>query len=240
MKSILVSIVLLAVPFFGLAQATKKAAVPGVKVYLDAKMQEVSKGKSIFFRKAEPDGDNGWLVMVYFNGGELKMQGHYIDAELTKPHGEFVYHYQNGQIESKGLYENGAKIGVWERWNPDGSPKAERFYTGYQYGDDPILDPDEMPEFVGGQHALHDYLSKNLEYPSIAKANKAEGEVYVTFVVNKVGQIEKVGLMKSVDPYLDKEAIRVVESMPQWLPGKKNGNLVKTQMAIPVTFKLNP
>jgi len=239
MKSIVIVAVMCVGPILAMAQDSKKSAVPGVKVYLDAKMQEVPKGKSVFFRKAEPDGDKGWLVMVYFNDGALKMSGHYLNEQLTKPHGEFVYYYQNGQIESKGLYENSAKIGVWERWNPDGSPKAERFYTGYQYGDDPILDPDEMPEFVGGQLALHDYIANNIQYPAIARANKVEGEVYVTFIVNKVGHIEKVSLMKSVDSYLDAEAKRIVEQMPQWIPGKKEGNLVKTQMAIPITFKLN-
>lgn len=212
--------------------------VPGVKVYLDAKMNECKKKQAVFFRKADRD-DDMWLVMVYFEQGELKMRGHYLDDALEVPHGEFTYYYQNGQEESQGKFENGAKIGVWARWNPNGSPKAERYYSGYKYGDEPILDPDEPPVFEGGQQALYNYLSGNLKYPEVAIANKMEGEVYVSFVINKVGQVERAMVMNSLDPYLDKEAIRLVEGMPQWKPGKKDGVLVNSQLAIPIKFQLS-
>lgn len=221
---------------------TKKSdpPVPGEKIYLDAKMEEVKKKQAVFFQKAEMDGDKGWLVMVYFNnGGQLKMRGHYIDDALEVPHGTFSYYYQNGQLESQGKFENGAKIGVWERFNPNGSAKAERYYSGYKYGDDPILDPDVMPEYEGGYEAMYNYLSENLEYPEVALINKVEGEVYVSFVVNKVGEVERVMVMNSLDPHLDQEAIRLVENMPNWKPGSKEGKLVKTQMVMPINFKLN-
>lgn len=222
-----------------IAQKDVKPPVPGVKVYLDAKMEECKKKHAVFFRKVDDDGDNGWLVMVYFNnGGELKMRGHYVDNALTVPHGAFTYFYQNGQVESEGEFENGAKIGVWERWNHNGIAKAERYYSGYKYGDDPILDPDEMPEFAGGSKALHAFLSENMDYPEIAEVNQMEGEVFVSFVVNKVGEVERAMVMNGIDHHLDQEAIRLVESMPTWTPGKKDGNLVNTQMAIPIKFKL--
>lgn len=221
------------------AQKPTDPPVPGVKVYLDAKMEEVKKKHAVFFRKVDEDGDQGWLAMVYFIDGELKMRGHFLDHALEVPHGEFSYFYQNGQLESQGVFENGAKIGVWERWNPDGSPKAERYYSGYKYGDDPVLDPDEMPEFPGGQQAIQQYLSSNLQYPEVAQINKIEGEVFVTFVVNKVGEVEEATVGNSLDPHLDKEAIRLVENMPLWKPGSKDGNLVKTQLAMPIMFRLN-
>lgn len=211
---------------------------PGVMIYLDAKLEECKKKNAVFFRKIENDGENGWLAMVYFVGGELKMQGHYTDQTLETPHGDFAYYYQNGQIESKGSFENGAKIGVWERFNPNGSPKAERYYSGYKFGDEPVYDPDEFPEFVGGNAALDAYLNKNLQYPEVALINRVEGEVYVTFVINKVGQVKRVMVRNSLDPHLDKEAIRLIKNMPDWIPGKKDGNLVNTQMAIPIQFKL--
>lgn len=216
-----------------------KPPVPGVKVYLDAKMDECKKKNAVFFRKVEADGDAGWLAMVYFNSGELKMRGHYLDNALSVPHGKFTYFYQNGKTESEGLYENGAKIGVWERWNPNGTPKAERYYSGYKFGDEPVLDPDEMPEFEGGREAMQQFLSTNLQYPEIALVNKMEGEVFVSFVINKVGKVERVMVMNSIDQHLDQEAIRLIESMPDWIPGRKDGNLVNTQMAIPIKFVLS-
>lgn len=240
MKILQISVIaLFMLSFTGIAQDKLDPPVPGEKVYLDAKMNECKKKHAVFFRKAQEDGDKGWLVMVYFDEGELKMRGHYLDNALEVPHGEFTYFYQNGQIESKGKYENGAKIGVWERFNPNGVAKAERYYSGYKYGDDPILDPDVMPEYEGGHQAMYQFLSENLQYPEIAQINKVEGEVYVSFVINKVGEVERVMVMNSLDPHLDKEAIRLVESLPKWKPGKKDGSLVKTQMAMPIKFKLN-
>jgi TonB family protein len=240
MKNLLPSLVLLIglLPTGIWAQKSANVHAPGVMVYLDAKLEECKKKHASFFRKVDDDGDNGWLAMVYFMDGELKMRGHYIDDELEIPHGEFTYYYQNGKIESKGQFENGAKIGVWERFNPNGSPKAERYYSGYKFGDEPIYDPHVFPEFEGGDAALQKYLSTNLQYPEIAMVNKVEGEVYVTFVINKVGQVTRVMVRNSLDPHIDKEAIRLIENMPNWTPGTKDGNLVNTQMAIPIKFKL--
>lgn len=220
------------------AQGVSEAPALGVKTYMTAKMEECKKKQAVFFQKIADDQDDGWLAMVYFVQGELKMRGHFVDNELSVQHGEFSYFYQNGQLESKGRYENGAKIGVWERWNPNGSPKAERFYSGYKFGDEPILDPDEMPYFAGGHESLAKYLAENLQYPEAAMVSEMQGEVHLSFVINKVGDVERVMVMNSLDVSLDKEAIRLVQNMPTWKPGQKNGKLVNTQLAMPIVFKL--
>lgn len=238
MKSLISLLFFILITVSAGAQKKIDPPVPGVKVYMNAKMEPCKKKQAVFFRKAEQDGDKGWLVMVYFNSGELKMRGHYLDDALEMPHGTFTYYYQNGQKESEGDFEKGAKIGVWKRWNPNGSPKAERFYSGYKYGDEPVLDPEEMPQFKGGPEAMKKYLSANLNYPEVARESKMEGEVMVTFVVNKVGEVEKATIMNGIDQHFDAEAIRVVESMPKWIPGKKDGTLVNTQMVLPIKFRL--
>ena len=97
---------------------------------------------------------------------------------------------------------------------------------------------EEMPQFPGGQSALLEYLAKNIKYPVVAEENGVQGRVIVTFVVERDGSITDVKVVKSVDPSLDKEAARVVKSMPHWIPGKQNGSAVRVKYTVPVTFKL--
>ena len=97
---------------------------------------------------------------------------------------------------------------------------------------------EEMPQFPGGQAALLEYLSKNIKYPVVAEENGIQGKVIVTFVVERDGSISDVKVVKSVDPSLDKEASRVVKSMPKWQPGKQNGSAVRVKYTVPVQFKL--
>jgi protein TonB len=97
---------------------------------------------------------------------------------------------------------------------------------------------EQMPSFPGGQSALLQYLSSNIKYPVVAEENGVQGRVIVTFVVEKDGSITDVKVVKSVDPSLDKEAQRVVKSMPKWIPGKQNGAAVRVKYTVPVTFRL--
>ena len=95
-----------------------------------------------------------------------------------------------------------------------------------------------MPTFPGGQGALFEWLSKNIKYPVVAEENGVQGRVIVTFVVERNGSITDVQVAKSVDPSLDKEAVRVVKAMPHWIPGKQNGSAVRVKFTVPVTFRL--
>ena len=97
---------------------------------------------------------------------------------------------------------------------------------------------EQMPQFPGGPNALFEYLSKNIKYPVVAEENGIQGRVIVTFVVERDGSITDVKVPKSVDPSLDKEAMRVVKSMPHWIPGKQNGSAVRVKYTVPVTFRL--
>ena len=95
-----------------------------------------------------------------------------------------------------------------------------------------------MPTFPGGNAALFEWLSKNIKYPVVAEENGVQGRVIVTFVVERNGSITDVQVAKSVDPSLDKEAVRVVKAMPHWIPGKQNGSAVRVKFTVPVTFRL--
>ena len=97
---------------------------------------------------------------------------------------------------------------------------------------------EKMPEFPGGQAALMSYLSKNIKYPTIAQENGTQGRVIVQFVVNKDGSIVDAKVVRSVDPYLDKEAIRVINAMPKWSPGMQRNKPVRVKYTVPVMFRL--
>lgn len=97
---------------------------------------------------------------------------------------------------------------------------------------------EQMPSFPGGQGALMQYLSSHVKYPAVAEENGIQGRVTVQFVVEKDGSVTDVRTMKSVDPSLDREAERVVSSMPKWIPGKQNGSAVRVKYFVPVVFRL--
>ncbi|MBR1595968.1 MAG: TonB family protein [Phocaeicola sp.] len=97
---------------------------------------------------------------------------------------------------------------------------------------------EEQPEFPGGQIELMKFLQKNIKYPTISQENGVQGRVIVQFVVNRDGSIVDTQVMRGVDPYLDKEALRVVSTMPKWKPGKQRGKPVRTRFTLPVQFRL--
>ena len=97
---------------------------------------------------------------------------------------------------------------------------------------------EQMPSFPGGQGALMQYLANNIKYPVVAQENGVQGRVVVSFVVERDGSITDVQVVRSVDPSLDREAQRVVRSMPKWIPGKQNGQAVRVKYNVPVSFRL--
>ena len=97
---------------------------------------------------------------------------------------------------------------------------------------------EQMPSFPGGDAELMKFLHDHMKYPAVAEENGMQGRVICTFVVERDGSITDVKVIKSVDPSLDKEAIRVLKSMPKWIPGKQNGSAVRVKYTVPVTFRL--
>ena len=98
---------------------------------------------------------------------------------------------------------------------------------------------EESPEFPGGYEAYLQYLKKNIKYPAICRENNIQGRVIISFVVNKDGKIVDAEVVKGVNPSLDKEALRVISTMPNWKPGKQRGKPVRVKYSSPVNFRLN-
>ena len=97
---------------------------------------------------------------------------------------------------------------------------------------------EEMPEFPGGELALRKFIANAIKYPVIAQENGIQGKVYVSFVVGKDGHVSDARIIRSVDQVLDKEALRVVNSLPVWKPGKQRGQPVRVGFSVPISFVL--
>ena len=93
------------------------------------------------------------------------------------------------------------------------------------------------PEYPNGNEGLGKYLSENIKYPKKALKNGVSGKVFVQFVIDKTGKVTNVVAVRGVEKSLDKEAVRVIKSMPKWKPGMKDGQPVKVKYTIPINFK---
>jgi protein TonB len=109
-------------------------------------------------------------------------------------------------------------------------------------------DPDEFlifemvemkPRFPGGEASMMQFISASIMYPTISMENDVQGRVFVQFVINRDGSIANVKVLRGVDPYLDKEAVRVVSTMPKWEPGMHRGKAVRVRYTVPITFRLD-
>ena len=95
---------------------------------------------------------------------------------------------------------------------------------------------EEMAQFPGGQTEMLKFIQENRQYPEAAKANDVHGKVMVTFIIERDGSLSDVKVMRGLGSGCDEEAIRVIQSMPKWKPGKQRGKEVRTSMILPVTF----
>ena len=102
----------------------------------------------------------------------------------------------------------------------------------------PFVTVEQMPTFPGGEVEMQKFIRDNLRYPVVAQEAGIQGRVTLRFVVSKTGAIENVTVVRGIDPSCDKEAVRVVKSMPKWIPGKQNGLNVPVYFNLPIQFRL--
>jgi len=101
-----------------------------------------------------------------------------------------------------------------------------------------LIDAEERPKFIEGEEALKAFINKNIIYPSYAKENNIEGRVIVRFVVEKDGSISNTDILRKLGFGCDEEVIRLIKSMPKWVPGKQNGKPIRVYFTLPIVFKL--
>jgi protein TonB len=127
----------------------------------------------------------------------------------------------------------------------EGDPNADVDLSGLEDGTGDVIGEEQVflaveqqPEFPGGESALIEYIGKNTKYPAIARENNIEGRVFISFVVEKDGNISDVKVVRGIGGGCDEEAKRVIKGLPRFTPGKQNGRPVRVQYNVPVNFKL--
>ncbi|MBS1916768.1 MAG: TonB family protein [Bacteroidetes bacterium] len=159
---------------------------------------------------------------MYYANGKKQIEGSY---KMDKPDGNWTAYYESGKISGTAYYKDGKQLNA-KIYNEDGSVNDNIPVFTRESG------------FPGGDAALADFFSSHLKYPGKAVKNVIQGTVVVEFVVDKNGSLTDIQVVKSVDPLLDEEALRVIKKMPKWEPAVQGGRLVKSWKMQPVQFKL--
>jgi TonB family protein len=157
----------------------------------------------------------------WYISGEKRVICYYSEDKLN---GEFKVFYPNGNLKRFEFW----RMGEWQSGECFDELGNKTQYCSYQ----------EMAEYIGGIPELFKFIGKTLVYPQYAIRNGIEGKVYVNFTIDIDGSIVNVKIIKGVEKHLDDEAIRIIKKMPKWKPGRFEGNLVKTDFALPINFKL--
>ena len=173
-----------------------------------------------------PISEKSTNMQLRVDGDKLLISGDDVDMEKV----EAIFKAGNVTISKDSL----GNTYIWS--NPDPQPKIAQPKT--IDGEEIFFIVEDMPEFPGGDLALRKYISNAIKYPEIAQEKGIQGKVYVTFVVSKDGTVANAKIARGVDPSLDKEALRVVSSLPQWKPGKQRGQSVNVSYTVPINFVL--
>lgn len=150
-----------------------------------------------------------------------------------KKEGKSQLFYDNGNIKEISIYKSG-KIIETQEFDFEGNEIIEEDYQNEEI----FTIVEEQPEFPGGMGKMMRYLARKTQYPQAALEMGIQGKVYVSFIIEKDGTISDVNVIRGVHKSLDKEAIRVVKSMPKWTPGIQKGKKVKVKYTIPINFRL--
>lgn len=223
-----------------------------LKYFIDANKKFVDSTVATFYviYKTNPDTviKSGSMDTYFMNGKLLKHVDYKYKADGSKQENQ-VYYYENGKIG-----ERITTIGVAQpevlAYFPNGALKRKTIYTenfelvsekcfGLKGKDTACYEDDgRKAQYAGGMEALTAFVKKNLRYPPEARGNHISGTVQVGLVINRLGSIESLFIQKSVNPLLDAEALRVLRTMPRWIPGLYKDELLPRYESIPVVFEI--
>ncbi|BEG98540.1 M56 family metallopeptidase [Bacteroides sedimenti] len=160
----------------------------------------------------EPGKQNGKVVNVYYVI-PISFRLNSDKSATQGVEGDFGSGMENGETNNK---------------NATGEGSSSNVYTAVE----------QMPQFPGGETALMRYIFDNIKYPSSSHQNGVQGKVYTEVTISETGEVKNAKILRSLDPFCDAEALRVVNSLPKWIPGKQNGVNVPVKYVLPITFKL--
>lgn len=182
----------------------------------------------LFSKENEFNNTKEGMSTWFHDNGIVKIEGNYSN---NLPNGEFNYFNKSGQLESIKTYRNDTLVKrVFYDTITNTIIKEKEGITDF---------PDVEAGYIGGPSALQQYIATHVEYPIEAIMMNEQGRVYLSFIIEKDGSVSNVKIVKGVSKYLDEEAIRLVEEMPNWTPGEFEGDFVRTRCQIPINFTLD-
>lgn len=184
---------------------------------------------------------------LFYKNGNLKSSTQYSNTEKKIQNGNEKTWSENGVLLSEINYNSNKLNGTLKTWWKNGVQKRNDLYINDSLISGKCFDSTGKeiphfafmisPEFPGGLKEMYTFIITNLDYPEDAKEKGIQGKVYVSFVIEKDGNVSNVKVVTSIHPLLDEEAIRVVSTFPQWKPGLRDGEPIKTRYKLPVFFK---
>lgn len=220
------------------------------KIYLDNTLSNVDSINAKFFKIVEYFGNDSLRskVEIHYLTGELYSITEYSNYSKFIKNGLSVKFHINGKTKSEITFLNNVYHGNLKTFYENGQPKRDEKYQDGKLleshcyamnGKDTTSYPYETSaRYPGGEKALNKYISTNIEYPNKARRKGIEGVVYIKFVVNSLGDVEKRNVIKSVDPLLDNEAMRVIGEIGKWIPAEMDGEKTSMSFTLPIKFKL--
>lgn len=250
----LVLLPLLAVLVMGLSNKEVKMEViqqQNETVEIQTEMQTdtiISEEKTEKFPVLNEPDQTGYKASVIFDSNSINSTTeplYVVDGKITKE----INQIPPQDIESISVLKDQSAIALYGNKAKNGVILITTISKSYQYLDDnaqnvrpvpqeEIRELEEMPEFPGGEAALKQYIASNTRYPESEKVSGIHGRAYVTFKITKEGKVTDARIARGLHPPMDKEAVRVVSSMPDWKPGKQDGKPVDVTYTVPIDFVL--
>lgn len=194
------------------------------------------------YSSLSPEIRNGHFITYYINGVK-KSEYNCINDTLQ---GESINYYPSGKVKSKTYFLNSKKDGDSFEYLENDSLLVKKVFKDDNCincdsleGNEVYTKVDVMPEFPGGENARLKFFGENLKYPVDALYYSIEGTVYTQFIVEKDGALSNIKVLRGIGGGCEEECVRILELMPNWIPGKQNGKLVRTKFVMPTRFNLN-
>lgn len=188
-------------------------------------------GKLLYEESFNDNGQKEGITNAFYENGQLESSYTYRNGEM---HGVFKEFYENGKLKDEGKYEYGQR--KYYPSNTEIAVSETKSNTNKEVK--PYVTVEQMPQFKGGNTELMKFIGNNLKYPITSAESGIQGKVTVRFIVDENGNVINPQIIRGIDPACDREALRIIKLMPQWVAGKQNEQDVPVEFTLPILFRL--
>ena len=225
---------------FFLLNATTSFSQKADTIWYNSKWEKTTRSDKFYYRVVKWEkSKKAYFVRDFYPNGVTQMEGYYSSMDPEVRNGDFKWWFDDGSRQREAAFKNDTITKTVE-WDAKGNLKNQKELVqtvSYKDGE-PVYEVkaiDVAPVYPGGNAALFAFLSRNIKYPE--KGKKGARRLVVRFIINDKGKVVDPEVLKGVDPLLDKEALRVINLMPDWEPGKQGGKNVSVKFAMPIVFE---